>query len=173
VRRISFRSNAAAFVFAIVLATLLTNAAAGFTCVPRDPRDLARAAQVVVAGVIETESAFGMRVRVTNVYMGRAEQTITVLPGQGNANRVGTPYVFYLGRDLVAYHHADCGGSHASSLTPDEVALFGDGTSPTPDAQFLGPLGNTLALAIGMVALLLFGRRRGRRPPLSPLPAHP
>jgi hypothetical protein len=114
-----------------------------------------------------------MRVRVSNVYMGIAEQTITVLPGQGNANRVGTPYVFYLGRDLVAYHHSDCGGSHPWSLAPDEVALFGAGTTPTPDSQLLGPLGNTLALLAGMVALLFISRRRSRRPPLSPLPAHP
>jgi hypothetical protein len=123
--------------------------------------------------VIETESAFGMRVRVTRVYMGAAEQTITVLPGQGNANRVGTPYVFYLGRDLLAYHHADCGGSHPWSLTADEAGLFGAGTVPTPDGQLLGALGNTLALAIGMLALLLFARRRGRQPPVRPLAAHP
>jgi hypothetical protein len=159
---------------AVGLAALLSaGAAAGFSCAPRDPRDLARAAQVVVAGVIETESAFGMRVRVTNVYLGNAEQTITVLPGQGNANRVGTPWVFYLGRDLVAYHHADCGGSHPWSPTPDEVGLFGPGTSPTPDAHFLGPLGSTLALAIAVLAFWGFGRRRGRQPPVRPLAAHP
>jgi hypothetical protein len=156
------------------LAALLSaGAAAGFSCAPRDPRELARAAQVVLAGVIEAESVFGMRVRVTSVYMGAAEQTVTVLPGQGNANRVGTSWVFYLGRDLVAYHHADCGGSHPWSLTPDEAAVFGTGTSPTPDAQFLGPVGSTIAVVIGVLAFWLFTGRRRRQPPVRPAAAHP
>ena len=79
----------AASALLIAMATLLSaGSASGFSCGQRDPRDLAREAQVVVAGVIEAESMFGMRVRVDRVYVGQAQQTITVLPGQWNANRV-------------------------------------------------------------------------------------
>src|SRR5687768_16057572 len=84
-----------------------------------------------------------MRVRVDRVYLGKAEQTITVLPGQGNANRVGGPWTFYLRHDVIAYTHTDCGGSHPSSLTPEELAFFGSGSTPTPDQQLFGPTGNT------------------------------
>src|SRR5688572_21445226 len=157
----------AAPAFLIAIATLLTaSSASGFSCVRREPRDLARDAQIVVAGVIQAESIFGMRVRVDRVYLGQAEQTITVLPGQSNANRVGGPWTFYLRHDVVAYTHTDCGGSHPSSLTPEELAFFGGGSAPTPDQQLFGPLGNTLA-ALGTLAaaLLLLNRRRGGRPP--------
>jgi hypothetical protein len=159
----------------IAMATLLSaGSASGFSCVQRDPRDLAREAQVVISGVIEAESMFGMRVRVDRVYLGQAEQTITVLPGQGNANRVGGPWTFYLRHDVVAYTHTDCGGSHPSSLTPEERAFFGAGSTPTPDQQGFGPTGNTVA-GLGTLAaiLLLMSRRRGRRPPLTPAGAHP
>jgi hypothetical protein len=108
------------------------------------------------------------------VYVGQAEQTITVLPGQWNANRVGGPWTFYLRHDVVAYTHTDCGGSHPSSLTPEERAFFGGGSAPTPDQQLFGPTGNTLAgLGFAAVALFLMSRRRGRRPPLTPAGAHP
>jgi hypothetical protein len=165
----------AASALLIAMATLLSaGAASGFSCVQRDPSVLARESQVVVAGVIVAESMFGMRVRVDRVYLGKAEQTITVLPGQWNANRVGGPWTFYLRHDVVAYTHTDCGGSHPSSLTPEERAFFGAGTAPTPDQQLLGTTGNTVA-GLGVLAalLLLMTRRRGRRPPLTPAGAHP
>ena len=165
----------AALALLIAMATLLSaSSASGFSCVQRDPRDLAREAQIVVAGVIEAESMFGMRVRVDRVYVGHAEQTITVLPGQSNANRVGSPWTFYLRRDVVAYHHSDCGGSHPSSLTAEERAFFGGGSAPTPDQQLFGPTGNTVAGLGALTAiLLLMTRRRGGRPPLTPAGAHP
>lgn len=162
---------------ALVIATatlLMAGSASGLSCPQRDPRDLARAVQVVVTGVVEAESMFGARVRLDRVYLGRAEQTITVLPGTGNANYVGVPWTFYLRRDGVAYHHTDCGGSHPSSLTPDERAFFGAGSAPTADQQLFGPTGNTVA-GLGALAaiLVLMSRRRGRRPPLTPAGAHP
>jgi hypothetical protein len=165
----------AASALLIACATLLSaGSASGLSCPQRDPRDLARAAQVVVAGVIEAESMFGARVRVDRVYLGRAEQTITLLPGTGNANYVGVPWTFYLRRNAVAYSHFDCGGSHPSSPTPDESAFFGGGAAPTPDQQLFGPTGNTVAgLGVLAVILLLMTRRRGRRPPLTPAGAHP
>lgn len=159
----------------IALATLLSaGSASGFTCIKRDPRDLAREVQVIVTGVITAESTFGMRVRVDRVFLGQAEHTITVLPGQWNANRVGGPWTFYLRRDIVAYNHTDCGGSHPSSLTPEERAFFDGGSAPTPDQQLFGPVGNTLVgLGAAAAALFLMSRRRGRRPPLTPAGAHP
>jgi hypothetical protein len=165
----------AASALVIAMATLLSaSSASGLSCPQRDPRDLARAVQVVVTGVVEAESMFGARVRVDRVYLGRAEQTITVLPGTGNANYVGVPWTFYLRRGAVAYHHTDCGGSHPSSLTPEERAFFGAGSAPTPDQQLFGPTGNTVA-GVGALAaiLLLMTGRRGRRPPLTPAGAHP
>jgi hypothetical protein len=160
----------------IAMATLLmAGSASGLSCPQRDPRDLARAVQVVVTGVVEAESMFGARVRLDRVYLGRAEQTITVLPGTGNANYVGVPWTFYLRRDAVAYHNTTaCGGSHPSSLTPEERAFFGAGSAPAPDQQLFGPTGNTVA-GVGALAaiLLLMTRRRGRRPPLTPAGAHP
>lgn len=165
----------AASALLIAITTLLSaGSASGFTCVQRDPRDLAREAQVVISGVIEAESMFGMRVRVDRVYVGQAQQTITVLPGQSNANRVGSPWTFYLRHDVVAYTHTDCGGSHPASLTQQERAFFGVGSAPTPDQQLFGPTGNTVA-GLGALAaiLLLMSRRRGRRPPLTPAGAHP
>ena len=165
----------AASALLIAIVTLLSaSSASGFSCVQRDPSVLASEAQVVVGGVIEAESIFGMRVRVDRVYRGKAEQTITVLPGQSNANRVGSPWTFYLRHDVVAYTHTDCGGSHPSSLTADERAFFGGGSAPTPDQQLFGPTGNTVAGLGALVAiLLLMTRRRGRRPPLTPAGAHP
>lgn len=165
----------AASALLIAIATLLSaGSASGFTCAQRDPSVLASEAQVVVAGVIEAESTFGIRVRVDRVYLGKAEQTITVLPGQWNANRVGGPWTFYLRRNAIAYTHTDCGGSHPSSLTPEERAFFGVGGAPTPDQQLFGPTGNAGA-GLGALAaiLLLMSRRRGRRPPLTPAGAHP
>jgi hypothetical protein len=165
----------AASAFLIAIVTLLSaSSASGLSCPQRDPRDLAREAQVVVAGVVEAESMFGARVRVDRVYLGRAEQTITVLPGTGSANYVGVPWTFYLRRNSVAYSHFDCGGSHPSPLTPEERAFFRAGTTPTPDQQLFGPAGNTVA-GLGALAaiLLLMTRRRGRRPPLTPAGAHP
>ncbi|HET9808101.1 MAG TPA: hypothetical protein VFQ66_00300 [Candidatus Limnocylindria bacterium] len=165
----------AASALLIAIATLLSaGSASGFTCVQRDPSVLAREAQVVISGVIEAESMFGIRVRVDRVYLGKAEQTITVLPGQRIANRVGGPWTFYLRHDVIAYTHTDCGGSHPSSLTPEERAFFGAGSAPTPDQQLFGPTGNTVA-GLGALAaiLLLMSRRRGRRPPLTPAGAHP
>jgi hypothetical protein len=165
----------AASALVIAMATLLmAGSASGLSCPQRDPRDLARAVQVVVTGVIEAESMFGARVRVDRVYMGRAEQTITVLPGTGNANYVGVPWTLYLRPGAVAYHHTECGGSHPSSLTPEERAFFGGGSAPTPDQQLFGPTGNTIAgLGAAAAALFLMSRRRGRRPPLTPAGAHP
>jgi hypothetical protein len=165
----------AASALLIAMATLLSaGSASGLSCPQREPRDLARAAQVVVAGVIEAESMFGARVHVERVYLGQAEQSITVLPGTGNANYVGVPWTFYLRRDAIAYHHTDCGGSHPSSLTPEERVFFGAGSAPTPDQQLFGPTGNTVAgLGALAVILLLMTRRRGRGPPLSPAGAHP
>ena len=166
----------AALALVIAMATLLgAGSASGFSCVQRDPRDLAREAQAVISGVIEAESMFGMRVRVDRVYLGQTAQTITVLPGQSSANRVGGPWTFYLRHDVVAYTYTDCGGSHPSTLTPEERAYFGGGIAPTPDQQLFGPRGNTLAggLGIAAAALLLLSRRRGRRPPLTPAGAHP
>src|SRR5688572_29937184 len=117
----------AASAFLIAIVTLLgASSARGFSCVQRDPSVLASEAQIVVSGVIEAESMFGLRVRVDRVYLGQAEQTITVLPGQSNANRVGRPWTFFLRHDVVAYTHTDCGGSHPSSLTADERAFFGE-----------------------------------------------
>jgi hypothetical protein len=165
----------AASALLIAIGTLLSaGSASGFTCVQRDPRDLAREAQVVVSGVIEAESIFGMRVRVDRVYVGQAAQTITVLPGQWNANRVGGPWTFYLRRGAVAYDHTDCGGSHPGSMTKEERASFGAGSAPTRDQQLFGPTGNTVG-GLGALAavLLLMSRRRGRRPPLTPAGAHP
>ena len=159
----------------IVVATLLmAGSASGLSCPQRDPRDLVRAVQVVVTGVVEAESMFGARVRVDGVYLGRAEQTITVLPGTGNANYVGVPWTFYLRRNPVAYSYADCGGSRPGSMTQEERAFFGAGSAPTPDQQLFGPTGNTVA-GLGTLAaiLLLMSRRRGRRPPLTPAGAHP
>jgi hypothetical protein len=165
----------AASAFLIAIVTLLSaSSASGFSCVERGPSVLASEAQIVVGGVIEAESIFGMRVRVDRVYLGKAEQTITVLPGQSTANRVGSPWTFYLRHDVVAYTHTDCGGSHPSSLTADERAFFGGGSAPTPDQQLFGPTGNTVAGLGALVAiLLLMTRRRGRRPPLTPAGAHP
>ena len=165
----------AASALVIAMATLLmAGSAAGLSCPQRDPRDLARAVQVVVTGVVEAESMFGARVRVDRVYMGQAEQTITLLPGTGNANYVGVPWTLYLRRGAVAYDHTDCGGSRPGSITPEERAFFGAGSAPTPDQQLFGPSGNTVA-GIGALAaiLLLMSRRRGRRPPLTPAGAHP
>ena len=165
----------AALALAIAMATLLSaGSASALSCAQREPRDLAREAQVVVAGVVEAESMFGARVRVDRVYLGRAERTITVLPGTGNANYVGIPWTFYLRHNVVAYTHTDCGGSHPSSLTTAERAFFGGGSAPTPDQQLFGPTGNTVA-GLGALAaiLLLMTRRRGRRPPLTPAGAHP
>jgi hypothetical protein len=165
----------AALALAIAMATLLSaGSASALSCPQRNPRDLAREAQVVVAGVVAAESMFGARVRVDRVYLGRAEQTITLLPGTGNANYVGVPWTFYLRRNTFAYSHFDCGGSHPSSLTPDERAFFGAGSAPTPDQQLFGPTGNTVAgLGVLAAVLLLMTRRRGRRPPLTPAGAHP
>jgi len=162
-----------ASVLAIALATLLlAGPASALSCPQRDPRDLARAVPVVVTGVVETESVFGARVRLDRVYQGRAEQTITVLPGTGNY--VGVPWTFYLRRNAVAYSYTDCGGSRPGSMTPEERAFFGGGSAPTPDQQLFGPTGNTVA-GLGALAaiLLLMSRRRGRRPPLTPAGAHP
>ena len=157
----------------IVVMPLLPHPANGFSCARRDPRLLAREAQVVLAGVIETESVLGMRVRVDRVYQGSAEATITVLPGQGNAHRVGTPWTFYLQRNAVAYDHSDCGGSHPQSLTADETAAFGAGHSPTPDQQLFGPVGNMIAGLGVVLAVLFLARRRRPPPPLTPAGAHP
>lgn len=165
----------AASALVIAIATLLmAGSASGLSCPQRDPSDLARAVQVVVTGVVEAESMFGARVRVDRVYLGQAEQTITVLPGTENTNYVGMPWTFYLRRGGIAYHQSDCGGSHPSSLTPEERAFFGAGTAPAPDQQLFGPSGNTVA-GLGALAaiLLLMTRRRGRRPPLTPAGAHP
>lgn len=165
----------AASVIVIAMASLLmAGSASDLSCPQRDPRDLVSAVQVVVTGVVEAESVFGARVRVDRVYLGRAEQTITVLPGTGNANYVGVPWTFYLRPGAVAYDQSDCGGSHPSSLTAEERAFFGAGSAPTPDQQLFGTTGNTVA-GLGALAaiLLLMGRRRGRRPPLTPAGAHP
>ena len=156
----------------IVVMALVPHPANGFSCAQRDPRLLAREAQVVLAGVIEAESLLGMRVRVDRVYQGSAEATITVLPGQGNANRVGTSWTFYLQRNAVAYDHSDCGGSHPQSLTADETAAFGAGRSPTPDQQLFGQVGNMI-VGLGVLLALLFLARRRPRPPLMPAGAHP
>ena len=165
----------AATAFLIAIVTLLsTTSASGFTCVKRDPSVLARDAQVVVAGVIAAESMFGMRVRVDRVYLGNAEQTITVLPGQWNANRVGGPWTFYLRHDVLGYTHSDCGGSHPSSLMPEERSFFGGGNAPSPDQQLFGPVGNmVVGLGAAAAIVLLINRRRGGRPPLAPAGAHP
>src|SRR5688500_2125718 len=166
----------AASALLIAMATLLmAGSASGLSCPQRDPRDLARAVQVVVTGVVEAESIFGARVRVDRVYMGRAEQTITLLPGTGTANYVGVPWTLYLRRGAVAYdHNTGCGGSHPGSMTPEERAFFGAGSAPTPAQQLFGTTGNTVA-GLGTLAaiLLLMSRRRGRRPPLTPAGAHP
>lgn len=156
----------------MVATPLLPSPADGFSCAQRDPRLAAREAQVVLTGVIEAESLLGMRVRVDRVYQGSAEATITVLPGQGGANRVGGPWTFYLQRNAVAYDHSDCGGSHPQSLTPEEAAAFGAGHSPTPDQQLFGEVGNTIA-GLGAVLAVLFLARRRPRPPLTPAGAHP
>jgi hypothetical protein len=158
----------------IVIMLMSAYPASGLSCPQRDPRDYARGAQVILAGLIEAESFFGMRVRVERVYQGSAEGTITVLPVQATANRVGTPWTFYLRRNSVAYDHSDCGGSHPQSLTPGEITAFGSGHPPTPDQQLFGQVGNTVAgLGAVMAAIFLRARRRGRRPPLTPAGAHP
>jgi hypothetical protein len=124
--------------------------------------------------VIEAESMFGARVRVDRVYLGQAEQTITVQPGTGNANYVGVSWTFYLRRDAVAYHQTESCASHPSSPTPEERAFFGAGSAPTPDQQLFGPTGNTVAgLGALAVILLLMTRRRGRGHPLTPAGALP
>lgn len=149
-----------------------------FTCHPRDPRELAREADVIVDGVIEAESIFGMRVRVERVYPGRlysggsAERTIMVLPGQANANRVGQPWTFYLQRNPVAYSHTDCGGSHPGTLNSDEKNAFGSGEAPRPDEQLFGPVGNAVLAGLAALLLAVVARRRNR-PPLTPAGAHP
>jgi len=169
----------AASALLIAIVTLLSaGSASGLSCVQREPRDLARAVQVVVTGVVVAESVFGARVRVDRVYLGQAEQTITVLPGTGNANYIGVPWTFYLSRSTFAYHKTDCGGSHPSSLTSpltaQERAFFGDGIAPTPDQQLFGTTGNTVAgLGVLPANLLMMTRRRGRRAPLTPAGAHP
>jgi hypothetical protein len=165
----------AASALVIAMATLrMAGSASGLSCPQREPRDLARAVQVVVTGVVEAESMFGARVRVDRMYLGQAEQTITLLPGTGNANYAGVPWTFYLRRGAVAYDHTDCGGSHPGSMTPEERAFFDAGSAPTPDQQLFGPTGNTVA-GLGALAAVLFlmSRRRGRRPPLTPAGAHP
>jgi hypothetical protein len=169
----SVRSVAIRATVALILIVLVSAyPASGFSCAQRDPRDLARGAQVIVAGVIEAESVLGMRVRVQRVYQGSAEGTITVLPGQGNANRVGTPWTFYLRRNAVAYDHSDCGGSHPQTLTPEEISAFGGGHPPTVDQQLFGQIGNTVA-GLGVLLALLLLARRSRRPPMTPAGAHP
>lgn len=148
--------------------------ASALSCPQRDPGDLVRSVTVVVTGVVEAESMFGARVRVDRVYVGQAEQTITVIPGTENANYVGMPWIFYLRRGGVSYHQSVCGGSHPGSMTPAERAFFGAGSAPTPDQQLFGPTGNTVTgLGILAAILLLMSRRRGRRPPLTPAGAHP
>lgn len=165
-------------VIALVFVLVATPASA-FTCAPRDPRELAREVDVIIDGTIEAETVFGMRVRVERVYAagrlysgGSAEQTITVLPGQGNANRVGYPWTFYLHRNPIAYTATDCGGSHPGPLSPDEQSAFGSGEAPRPDEQLFGPVGNALLAALTALALAVVARRR-RRPPLTPAGAHP
>lgn len=143
-----------------------------FTCARRDPRELAREADVIVDGVIEAESILGMRVRVEQVYPagrlysgGSAERTITVLPGQGNANRVGSPWTFYLKRNPIAYEATDCGGSHPGILTLDEKNAIGKGETPRPDEQLFGPVGNAVLAGLAALLLAVIARRRNRRPP--------
>ena len=165
----------AASALVITLATvLMAGSASALSCPQRDPRDLARTVQVVATGVVEAESMFGARVRLDRVYLGRAEQTITVLPGTGNANYVGVPWTFYLARNAIAYSYASCGGSRPGSMTQEERAFFGAGSAPTPDQQLFGPTGNTVAGLGALAAIfLLMSRGRGRRPPLTPAGAHP
>jgi hypothetical protein len=166
VRSIAIRATFAAALLVMVPVTAYP--ANALSCPQRDPRDLARGAQVIVAGVIEAESLFGMRVRVERVYQGSAARTITVLPTQGSAY-VGMPWTFYLRRNAVGYHQTDCDGSHPQPLTPDEISAFGGGYAPTPDQQ----VGNTLAVLSVLLGLLFLMARRRRRPPLTPAGAHP
>ena len=181
--RVRMRRPSARLALSLVAALAIliwATPAAAFTCVPRDPRDLASGVDVIVDGTIEAESIFGLRVRVDRVYPagrlysgGSAERTITVLPGQGNANRVGGPWTFYLQRNLIAYTHTDCGGSHPGTLNADEKNGFGSGQPPRPDEQLFGPVGNVLLAALAALALLFAARRRRRGPPLTPAGAHP
>jgi hypothetical protein len=157
----------------LALTTLLgTYPASALTCPQRDARDLAREVQVVVGGVIQADSDLGTRVHVDRVYKGTAEQTITVLPGQGTANRVGHPWTFYLDRGAIAYYHTDCGGSHPSGLTPEESSFLGAGRAPMPDQQLFGQVGKVVA-GLGVMLTLVFLVTRRRRPPLTPAGAHP
>lgn len=155
----------------VLLAALLGQAApaAALSCAARDPQDAVRDGWVIVDGVVEAESFLGIRVHVERVYLGSAERTITVLGGQsGDAHRVGTRWTLYLQRSPVAYHDADCRGSHPESLSAREQAVFGSGRPPVEDQPFLGWIGNGLAAA---VIAALWIRRRPRGP--SPATATP
>jgi len=158
---------------ALAMTTLLgTYPATALSCVARDPRLFAQEAQVVVSGVIQAESLLGIRVRLDRVYKGTAEQTITVLPGQGNANRVGLRWTFYLHRNALSYDYADCGGTHPGGLTPEEGSVFDAGNAPIPDQQLFGQIGDVLA-GLGVVLTVLFLMTRRRGPPLTPAGVHP
>src|SRR5687768_11265306 len=83
-------------VFGAVFALAMLHAttpAVGWSCAPRDPREAPTEAMAsgkwkVVEGVIEAESAFGLRFRVERTYertyAAEVARTIT-LPGQWNA----------------------------------------------------------------------------------------
>jgi hypothetical protein len=158
---------------ALVLTTLFgTYPASALSCPQRDPRDFAGAAQIVVSGAIQAESLLGIRVRVDRVYQGTAEQTITVLPGQGNANRVGQLWTFYLGRNATWYNFTECDGSHPGGLTPEEGRFFTKGIEPNPDQHLFGQVGNVFA-GLGVVLTVVFLMTRRRRPPMTPAGAHP
>ena len=167
----------------LTLAMLLaTIPAAGWSCAPRDPREAPTEAMAsgkwkVVEGVIEAESAFGLRFRVEHTYertyAAQVARTIT-LPGQWNANRVGQPWTFYVQRTPIAYDYTDCGGSHPGLPTPDERSVLGAGLDPRPDEQGLGLIGNFAASGAVLVALTILISRRSRRgPPLTPAAAQP
>lgn len=94
-------------------------------------------------------------------------------PGQSNANRVGTPYTFYVQRNLLGYTYTDCGGSHPWQLTPEERSVLGAGREPHADEQGLGPFGNLAAAGALLGLLAIVARRTGRQPPLTPAGAHP
>lgn len=104
-------------------------------------------------GRIEAESVAGIRVTVERVYAGTAERTITVLPGQWNARRVGVPWTFYLVRSPVAYHSSDCDGSHPNALTARERNVLGEGYPPPADDVALGSALNGLLLGGAAIAL--------------------
>jgi hypothetical protein len=172
-----------AFGAVVALAMLLaTLPAAAWGCAPRDPREapieaMASGKWKVIEGVIEAESAFGLRFRVERTYERTyaAEVTRTItLPGQWNANRVGQPWTFYVRRTPIAYDYTDCGGSHPGLPTHEERSVLGAGLDPRPDEQGLGLIGNVAASGGALVALTILISRRSRRgPPLTPAGAQP